>query len=143
VLAGVAAFGAGPVLMAGAAVVRTLAFVSIGANIAASGSRIADRLEHGSFEWDDDTALDLLSIAGSLTAGASIALQASSKALALPRLAGAMVVTSAGTDVGSGLVIAGSVYQQIQQIQNNDKLNAAQKKSRILEVLRNAAVTGA
>jgi hypothetical protein len=143
VIAGGAAMIAMPVLGAGIAVVRTLALVSMGANIAANSSRILDRLEHGVLEWDEETQLDLLGIAGSLTAGTTVALQASGQALSLPRLSSALILGTAGSDVTGGMIIAGSSYQRIQQIQKNEKLSPAQKQSAILEVLRTAALTGA
>jgi hypothetical protein len=87
--------------------------------------------------------LDLLGIAGSLTAGTTVALQASGQALSLPRLSSALILGTAGSDLTGGMIIAGSSYQRIQQIQKNEKLSPAQKQSAILEVLRTAALSGA
>lgn len=143
VIAGGAAMIAAPVLGAGIAVVRTLALISMGANVAANSSRIMDRLEHGVLEWDEETQLDLLGIAGSLTAGATVALQATGNALSLPRLSSALILSTAGSDVTGSMIIAGSSYQRIQQIQHNDKRSPGQKQSAILEVLRGAALSGA
>ena len=111
----------------------------------AGGSNIADRVQHGNFEWDGETALDLVDIAGGLAGGTTTILSLGSKAANVGRLKNAMLIGEAvetGSDVTGGVILGAQYLAQVEEIKSDPNLTQEQKKEAIGDVLKEAAATG-
>lgn len=126
--------------------------VAVGLFIAASassaiagGSNIADRVEHGNFEWDGETALDLVDIAGGLAGGTTAILSIGSKAANVTKLRNAMLIGESietGTDVTGGLILGAQYLGAVEEIKQNPDLSPQQKQEEIQKILVAAAAVG-
>ena len=113
--------------------------------VVAGGSNIADRVQHGNFEWDGETALDIIDIAGGLAGGTTTVLSLGGKAANIGRLRNAMLIGEAvetGSDVAGGVILGAQYLAQIEEIKSDLNLTEEQKKEAIAEVLKAAAATG-
>ena len=113
--------------------------------VVAGGSNIADRVKHGNFEWDGETALDLVDIAGGLAGGTTAILSLGAKAANITKLRNAMVLGEAvetSSDVAGGVILGAQYLTQIEQIKSDPNLTPEQKKEQISGVLAAAAATG-
>jgi hypothetical protein len=129
----------------GSRVAAALLLVSGVAGAGAAGLNIADRLEHGSFEWDTQTALDLLDLAGSLALGVGGAITLGGRALSVTRLQSAVLISEGvdtGTELASGVILSALHYQRIQAICTDSNLSQEDKEALILAELRQAIATG-
>lgn len=126
----------------GSRVVAGLILISAGAGVAATGLRIADRLEHGNFTWGRETAFDLLDLAGSLPVGAGASLRLSGYTIG--RFGSAILITEGidtGTDVASGLILSALHWRRIEEIRNSN-LPESEKKAKIAGILKEASAKG-
>ena len=113
--------------------------------VVAGGSNIADRVQHGNFEWDGETALDLVDIAGGLAGGTTTVLSLGSKAANIGRLRNAMLIGEAvetGSDVTGGVILGAQYLTQVEEIKSDPNLTEEQKKEAIGDVLKAAAASG-
>ena len=113
--------------------------------VVAGGSNIADRVKHGNFEWDGETALDLVDIAGGLAGGTTAVLSLGGKAANITKLRNAMLIGEAvetSSDVAGGVILGAQYLTQIEEIKSDPNLTAEQKKEQISGVLAAAAATG-
>lgn len=122
-----------------------LLITSAATGATAAGLRIADRVEHGNFQWNGTTALDLLDLAGSLAIGAGTVFRLGSKALTTSRLGSAVLIAEGvdtGSDLGAGIVLSALHYRRIQEIRKDKRLTDAQKEKAIQSELQSAAASG-
>ena len=113
--------------------------------VVAGGSNIADRVKHGNFEWDGETALDLVDIAGGLAGGTTAILSLGAKAANITKLRNAMLIGEAvetSSDVAGGVILGAQYLTQISEIKGDPNLTASQKLEQISGVLAAAAATG-
>ncbi|MDJ0728125.1 MAG: hypothetical protein QNJ38_23760 [Prochloraceae cyanobacterium] len=127
-----------------AGIVKVLWVIS-GISAAGSGGlNIADRLEHGNFQWDGETALDLVDLAGGLASATGAVIQLADKAAQVTQLRSAVLISEGielGSEITGGVILAAGYYQQIQEI-NRTVEDPEERKKQIEEVLRAAALAG-
>jgi hypothetical protein len=129
----------------GSRVVAGLLIVSAAAGATAATLNMADRLEHGNFEWDTETALDLLDLAGSLAVGAGSVVSLSGRALTVTRLRSAVLISEGvdtGSDLAGGVILSALHYSRIQAIRRRTNLTDAQKERMIRSELEQASLQG-
>ena len=123
----------------------SLFLVAGGSGAIAGSANIADRLQYGNFQWDGETALDLVDIAGGLTAGSTAVLSLGGKAANIGKLRNAMLLGEAvetGSDVTGGVILGAQYLNTIEKIKNNPNLTPEQKEAAIAFELETAAVAG-
>lgn len=139
------AVGLGLLFVPGAQGAGALLLASAGAGAVAGGSNILDRTQHGNFQWDAQTFLDLTDIAAGLAVGAGSAIRVGAKSAQVSQLGKNTVLISegveTGTDVAAGTIISAQHYRRIEEIRNSD-LPEAQKQAQIKQELASAAATG-
>ena len=122
-----------------------LFLVASASGVVAGGSNIADRVQHSNFQWDGETVLDLVDIAGGLAGGTTTILSLGGKAANVGRLRNAMLIGEAvetGSDVAGGVILGAQYLAQVEQIKSDPNLTEEQKTEAIGEVLKAAAATG-
>ena len=126
--------------------------IAVGLFIAASasgvisgGSNLADRLQHGNFQWDGETALDLVDMAGGLAGGTTAILSLGSKAVQITKVRNAMLLAQrieTGSDVTGGVILGAQYLSAIEEIRKDLHLSLEQKIAQISQILAAAAATG-
>ncbi|MGF1489100.1 MAG: hypothetical protein ACFBSE_18590 [Prochloraceae cyanobacterium] len=112
---------------------------------AAGSLSIADRLQHGNFQWNGQTLLDLTDIVSGLAVGTQASIALRGKAAEITQLSSAILIAETadtGSDLTAGVILSAIHYKRIQEIRADSNLSEAQKKVLIEEELRKAAVTG-
>ena len=137
--------GIGLLLTPGAQGAGALLLGSAIAGGVAGGSNILDRKQHGNFQWDTETFLDITDIAGGLAVGAGSAIRIGAKTAKITQLGKNTVLISegveTGTDVAAGTIISAQHYRRIEEIRNSD-LPEGEKKAQIQAELASASATG-
>lgn len=126
-------------------VVATAILISAAAGATAATLNIIDRIEHGNFQWNTETALDLLDLAGSLAVGVGTALSLSGRALSITRLRSAVIISEGvdtGSDLASGVILSALHYSRIEEIRRRTDLTDAQKEQMIRTELEQASLQG-
>ena len=122
-----------------------LFMASYASGVVAGGSNIADRVKHGNFKWDGETALDLVDIAGGLAGGTTAILSLGGKAAGVAKIRNAVMIgetIETGTDVAGGVILGAQYLSAIEEIKSNPDLSEQQKQEQIAQILAAAAATG-
>ena len=129
----------------GSRVVAVGLFLTAGAASAGAGAlNLADKLEHGNFQWNGETYLDLLDIVAGLAAGTQAGILLRGNAAKITQLRSAILISESvetGSDLTGGVIISGMHYRRIEEIRQT-VTDENKRKQLILEELRNAAATG-
>ncbi len=142
---GIGAIGLALVPVPGARVVAaSLILVSAAAGATAATANIVDRLEHGDFEWDVETALDLLDLAGSLAVGVGSAISLAGRVRSLTRLGSTILISEGidtGSDIASGVILSALHYRRIEEIRRREP-PGPERERQIRSVLEQAIAQG-
>ncbi len=119
--------------------VALLLVISSAAGATATTLEMLDRAEYGDIQWNTETALNLLDLAGNLAVGTGSAVRLSSRALRIVGLSSAYFIPVAegidtGSDIASGVIVTGLNYSRIQQIENSN-LSLPEKREQIRNIL--------
>ena len=143
-VAGIGAIALTVAPVPGSRVAAGLIIVSGASAAAAGGLNIADRLQHGNFEWDGETALDIVDIAAGLAVGVGTAVQLGGKAANIARLRNTVLISEGietGSDAASGVILSAIHYRRIEEIRNSN-LPEAEKQAQIEQELTLASANG-
>ena len=122
-----------------------LFLVANASGVVAGGSNIADRVKHGNFKWDGETALDLVDIAGGLAGGTTAVLSLGGEVASVAKIRNAVTIAEAietGSDVAGGVILGAQYLAAIEEIKSNPDLTPEQKQEQIAAILAAAAATG-
>ncbi|MEM8641118.1 MAG: hypothetical protein AAGG51_20235, partial [Cyanobacteria bacterium P01_G01_bin.54] len=125
--------------------VKLLTYISATTGGAAAALNIADRLKHGDFAWDRETAWDLTEIVAALALGGSLGLELTGVVTEVKYVRGAYLVTHGAELAGDGtaaLLITEPIYNAILEVQRDNSLSNAQKIEETGDILLQAAPTG-
>ena len=129
----------------GSRVAAAWLLLTAGAASAGAGAlNIADKLEHGNFQWNGETYLDLVDIVGGLAVGTQATILLRGNAAKVTQLQSAILISESvetGSDLVGGVIISGIHYRRIEEIRQT-VTDENKRKQLILEELRNAAATG-
>ncbi|MBL0020618.1 MAG: hypothetical protein IPP17_30340 [Bacteroidetes bacterium] len=105
------------------------------AGIVASSVSIADRVDHDTFEWNEQTAFDIATLVTGLAMGIGGTVQGFKIALNSVGK-GVMIAIGAGLDTGWGILLTSHYGDRIKAIQADKTMSTIQQESEITDILK-------